>query len=72
MRAKRLPFFECGLCGLAYIDKKLLKKVLREWKEGSNLQISLSELYKTATQTLKQHIKYSGLKLVQFNKNPPQ
>jgi benzoyl-CoA reductase/2-hydroxyglutaryl-CoA dehydratase subunit BcrC/BadD/HgdB len=71
MRAKQLPFFECGSCGLAYIDRKLVRKILKEWKGSSLTDTPLRDLCEAATQTLEQHVKNLKLKPVQFNKNPP-
>jgi len=39
-----LPIYICNVCGLFYIDEKLIKKIIRRWRRGTYENESLESL----------------------------
>lgn len=72
-----LPYFLCGNCRLAYVDKKLIQKAVSDWRKRTNAHkyISHKDAYKKALKFVEEQVRYlithTGYeKIVRFNKAP--
>ena len=65
-----LPYFFCGDCRLASIDKTLIQKTVSEWRKNTNARktISHKDAYQKALKFIKETVQYH--KVVRFNKTP--
>ena len=70
MRRKELPYFMCGPCGLMHFNKAMVRKTIYDWKKGVDTNKTPKELFNAAMQTLKEHAKGMGCRVVRFNKKP--
>jgi hypothetical protein len=55
MHRLELPVFLCHICGLFYIDEKIIKKIIKKWRKGVYENESLKSLCSEYLEKLNAH-----------------